>query len=421
MQKVYLLLRQNRQTGPFTSEELLQFDLKPHDLIWIEGNSAGWYYPQEIEALRPHLSFLQNAASKTTDAADFSSPSWQTVSSPKKIFVAMPAASAAGQEPAATPVSKTAQSQPVTPSQPEEQKAQYTTGPAATETGDTNRIAEKKKSVMTAQPVVAAALLLSLGFGAWWALKPAAVQGVDNSLAAQPTTALPAETIEEEPVAEEPQAESTKTVAIKTQKSTEAVLTKKSVVATTVSSQPVEPTATNPVPAQTDNEAEPVAKEETAPSTEDNTTPATTEAPKEKKKLKDRIAELFRKKPEEKSTEAKPVEEEDGRRQSTRREAGSNLAQLVTVRFDVPNDWMMGIKGAKATLTNRSSETLLRAAVQVTYYNDDGDVLDKKTIAFANVKARQNQTVSVPDHQTATRLEYTVLSAQGASEPVAAR
>ena len=117
----------------------------------------------------------------------------------------------------------------------------------------------------------------------------------------------------------------------------------------------------------------------------------------------------------------KPVEEESGERRSVRREAGSNLAQMVLVKFAIPNDWMMGIKGAKATLTNRSSETIVRAIVEVMYYNDDNDVLDKKTISFSNIKSKQTQTVSVPDHQTATRLEYNVVSATGANEPFASR
>ena len=131
--------------------------------------------------------------------------------------------------------------------------------------------------------------------------------------------------------------------------------------------------------------------------------PVAAEAPKEKKKLRDKIADLFRKKPEDKKEEAKPVEEEGGERRSVRRETGSNLAQMVTVKFSIPNDWMMGIKGAKATLTNRSSETIVRTVVEVIYYNDDNDVLEKKTITLGTVKSKKTQTVGVPDHQTATR------------------
>jgi hypothetical protein len=82
---------------------------------------------------------------------------------------------------------------------------------------------------------------------------------------------------------------------------------------------------------------------------------------------------------------------------------------------------MLGIKGAKALLTNRSGETLVKAMVEVVYFNDDGDQLDKRTISFSDIKSKQTQTVSVPDHQTATRLEYNVVSATGANEPFARR
>lgn len=44
----YRLLRNNRETGPFTSDELIAYGFKPYDLIWVEGKSAGWRYPGEI-------------------------------------------------------------------------------------------------------------------------------------------------------------------------------------------------------------------------------------------------------------------------------------------------------------------------------------------------------------------------------------
>jgi hypothetical protein len=49
MERVYLLLRNNQQTGPFTIGELLQQQLKPSDMIWIEGKSAAWTYLTELE------------------------------------------------------------------------------------------------------------------------------------------------------------------------------------------------------------------------------------------------------------------------------------------------------------------------------------------------------------------------------------
>lgn len=51
MQK-FLLLRNNKQTGPYSVEELEQMGLKPYDLIWVNGKSAAWRYPGEIDDLK---------------------------------------------------------------------------------------------------------------------------------------------------------------------------------------------------------------------------------------------------------------------------------------------------------------------------------------------------------------------------------
>lgn len=44
----YLLLRDNKQTGPYSKDELIAKGFKPYDLIWAEGKSAGWRYPSEL-------------------------------------------------------------------------------------------------------------------------------------------------------------------------------------------------------------------------------------------------------------------------------------------------------------------------------------------------------------------------------------
>jgi hypothetical protein len=49
----YLLLRDNKQSGPFTVDDLRVKGLKPYDLVWLEGKSAAWRYPSEIEELMP--------------------------------------------------------------------------------------------------------------------------------------------------------------------------------------------------------------------------------------------------------------------------------------------------------------------------------------------------------------------------------
>lgn len=60
--QVYIILRDNKEKGPYSLEELLQFSLKPHDLIWVEGG-ASWRSPSEIEALK--LNIPQNNPQRT--------------------------------------------------------------------------------------------------------------------------------------------------------------------------------------------------------------------------------------------------------------------------------------------------------------------------------------------------------------------
>lgn len=60
MQRVYLLLRKNHQTGPYTIDELLQQQLLATDLIWVQGTSQAWSFPWEVPELK---GFLQNSHS----------------------------------------------------------------------------------------------------------------------------------------------------------------------------------------------------------------------------------------------------------------------------------------------------------------------------------------------------------------------
>src|SRR3954464_12469912 len=99
MQQVYRILRDNKEKGPFNLEELLQLSLKPFDLVWVEGRSAGWRYPSEIDSLKafvgeapkaPHpFEPLPTAAleQKITEPIPVSKPQPVT---PKKVFVSMP-------------------------------------------------------------------------------------------------------------------------------------------------------------------------------------------------------------------------------------------------------------------------------------------------------------------------------------------
>jgi hypothetical protein len=62
--KKYLLLRKNCQTGPHSTAELSAMGLTAQDLLWIEGKSASWKHPGEIEELK---SLVPGAVEKKFD------------------------------------------------------------------------------------------------------------------------------------------------------------------------------------------------------------------------------------------------------------------------------------------------------------------------------------------------------------------
>jgi hypothetical protein len=109
MQKVYLLLRSNKQTGPYSLEELLQLNLKPFDLVWVEGRTAAWQYPFEIPALKPYVPETPHAevpfkpiatAAMEEKLSQVQNPDPQKTEIPKKVFVSVPKnfASTSGQK-----------------------------------------------------------------------------------------------------------------------------------------------------------------------------------------------------------------------------------------------------------------------------------------------------------------------------------
>lgn len=55
----YLLLRDNRQSGPFTVQELVEKGIKAYDLVWLEGKSAAWRYPSEIDELKAYAPVIE--------------------------------------------------------------------------------------------------------------------------------------------------------------------------------------------------------------------------------------------------------------------------------------------------------------------------------------------------------------------------
>src|SRR3982750_4331485 len=64
----YRLLRDNKESGPYSEEEMIAKGFKPYDLLWAEGKSAGWQYPSEIAAFKKYAPIVEEQ--KKTYASD---------------------------------------------------------------------------------------------------------------------------------------------------------------------------------------------------------------------------------------------------------------------------------------------------------------------------------------------------------------
>ncbi|HVF81416.1 MAG TPA: hypothetical protein VM884_05765, partial [Flavisolibacter sp.] len=234
MQKVYLLLRNNQQTGPFGLEEIIKFDLKPYDLIWIEGKSAGWYYPQEIKALHPYLSFVRQPPQLEAEKKRPTAPGSSEIK-PRKVFVAMPAAPTreeAVQEPSlpastASPSHKAAEG-PLRHSEPE-LKTTYAKSIDEVETEYMNwayQTKTKKRPVVSKKGAIAACLLVSVAFGAWQTVK--SLSGSNNTPNTQMAVTPVLNEIVSDSISETSSVQSTVAPSTKTPKQPKPVVTKNS-------------------------------------------------------------------------------------------------------------------------------------------------------------------------------------------------
>lgn len=83
--KYFLLLRNNKQSGPYSINEITALNLLSTDLIWIEGISSCWKYPQELT----EFSNLTIIDKKTTPAYRTTTTSTEDVSH-SRVFVSLP-------------------------------------------------------------------------------------------------------------------------------------------------------------------------------------------------------------------------------------------------------------------------------------------------------------------------------------------
>ncbi|HEX2605741.1 MAG TPA: hypothetical protein VHK91_00115 [Flavisolibacter sp.] len=480
MQHIYLLLRNNRQTGPHSLEELIQLGFQQHDLIWIEGKSYGWSSPTEIDILKPYLTPQKNNEEPmpAEQAVPVQYPVEQPSATPvpKKVFVKLPVSFQSAPS-VPLPSSRETVRPASDPEQTLEQKAEalrqraqaYQPQAAGASRNETireaiktnyNRTLEqaeeeytswiyqkktKKKSPFTKGRLLTAGSAVLLLAAGWWisgsfrgsAYTPSVNSAIPSTT---PTTGVVSETAQ--PVEEPSLAATTASLEQTTPKSgsiqyslpkqtpvKEAI--KKPVKIVSEKQGTTAPSVTKAeLPPQT-RQQEPEATSETVRQPEAKTVQAPAPEEKKRRKLKEVLGDIFKKKePKEQTAQEDPQPAETTRngRTATRRgeESSSaapsvvNLADQVEVRDNKSEkDWMMGVQGLKVTLYNRSSLPLKSAQVEVLYYSDENSLLYKKVLSFENIPSKKSMTLSAPDHRLADHVDYKVLSATGLQDAYA--
>ncbi len=459
MQRVYLLLRNNKQSGPYTLEELVQQGLNFFDLIWVEGKSASWSYPVEIEALKPFVSdavqkndtpTIPQNTNQSVHYAEQPIPSSVKKENEKKIFVSLPipsiqqpvehsgttGPSEAEKKNTEVPFS-TPKADHVTQSERQEapemrynrtlqdMEEEYTTWVYNQKT--------KKKDTFTKQRVAAAAAAVAVtGLAiSYFFIYP--LFSADKSVSEQPQiqTTKDETTVatSDKPMNLQSNLNDEKTTHIPAEKTKHSEReTIKETNTSGRSSKQEAPVVSKPATEQEDS------IESSDPSTDDsmtNTEEKTNTASKQKKKtLGERIDDFFGKfskkeEPAEESTPKTAPDPNTGIRKSKHRgdertnpSESPNITDLIDITLHLPNDnWMMGIQGLKVSLNNRSNERIETASVEIRYYDEKDNLLDKKLVQFTNVPPKRTVTVSAPDHRTADHADYRLVSVQSKQVP----
>ncbi len=73
MYNQYILLRNKKQSGPYNYKDLLQLNIQPFDLIWIQGRSTAWQTADEVSELKNIITPLNYLLSPSPARAEINS------------------------------------------------------------------------------------------------------------------------------------------------------------------------------------------------------------------------------------------------------------------------------------------------------------------------------------------------------------
>lgn len=418
MQKLFLLLRSNRQSGPHTLDELVKMNLKPADLVWVEGKSHAWSYPHEVEELK-HLFASVPPAQKppaiiTSEKLKPAAP---------KIFVSLPKKETSKEEvPPSIEERADALRRKVEQFSHHEETPQLNTlysrslDDVGENYGEWLTTQQKRKRRKSNQRLLVPSLLIAAVLaGGWWLgrfIFSTQTFTLSQQSAMVPQQKTPERIKQNSGTLVEEQAILRQETRLPLDSAT---LIPQTTVAKKEKSKPLVKKDTVPAKAAQDNAvaAAPVISEPT-PADQQNTgngeethvvkteESSAAKEPQKKKGLGKFFSGLFGKK--KKSEE--PVQM-----------VAVDLKNEVELQLKNNDDnWMMGIQGAKLSLRNKSGTELKNATIEIHYFSEDNHLLEKKTVYISNVSPRKTKTISLPDHRTAGRVSYQLLSATGEEE-----
>lgn len=437
MQKVYLILRNNKQEGPYDLQELLQLPVKDTDLIWVEGRSAAWSYPSEVRDLKPYFSSsttdaITNHSVKSSDQHERSTPN-SSSNKANHIFVSFPHQTTVSHEAKeitpeealdlkAEALRQKLQAYQNTHAEKESEmiqtKLQRSLDDVAGDYADwAIRSKAKNKKSVPLKPLLLSAFILLTVVTAWTLFSP----DTTTQKKAQESAPLSEDQITTtivEPTIVAPTDQITPDLNIPKEEILISNVKKNSIINSTIKKETIlagttpedtpvqnEPLLESQLPVVDKGEVdEPVAIEE-----------------KKKKSFGEAIDGFFDKFKSKKGEEGKAPAPTGTERKATKRgEISAEEAVTVDVSDEVKissnkpsEDWMLGVKGLKLTLQNQSSVVIANALVEVQYFGEDETLLDKKLIEFKNIKPKEKSTVPVPDHRLASHTSHKILSATG--------
>ena len=409
----YLLLRDNKQSGPYTVPEIIEKGIKAYDLVWLDGKSVAWRYPSEIEELKAYAPAVEEQpfdrfykrpepVAKATQAA--AAPADQSISQPSPYEPKITVESTVEELP---PQKKVYVNFPVAPP-PQKKIITEHTAPVTEKkvihpepTPEPVSFAEKTSYYQPAERIpsyntksssnknyiyyAAAACIVLVGF--------IVILFVNNSSQKERLNEL--NTIVKE---------------IENKKANEAALATQ--IKNTIP-EPAQPqtseTIINPELLSDNNYNQPAAgtKGSATATAEVAPTPKISEKPVEIAPgitYKERPVLRRSDKPQQDVVTAV-----DNEATETAPFSSENIYKLVSVK---PNNYKTGVLGGISNLqfelTNNSKRELQKVAVEIRYLGPEKKVVNKQTVYFENVSPGEHSTIDVPKSKRGVTIDYTI-------------